>query len=154
MAEKISRTTVNEAEEVDLELKRLQIIELREQIQSREERRDRLKQSREKASIDFKKSQEEQTYRQRICKHRKGGRDNRFASGSDANHSIITNVYPTGEICILCTRCGKEVWRPKYSLKKENPKLYEEQMAEFRKWADMPTDNTPSGSKIFEINAA
>ena len=149
-----TRTTVSEAEEIELEYKRLQIDAIKEQIQEREDRKARILAKRQRAMSDFKKSEQERLRRQSVCKHRKGGRDNKFANGSDANYSIVTNTYPTGEICISCTRCGKEVWRPKRELKKTDPKLYAEQMAEFKKWAEFPTDNTPSGSKVFEITPA
>lgn len=145
------RTTVNEAEEIELEYKRLQIEMLRGQIKDRDEVKARIQANRQRQIEDFTKAEKERLHRQRVCKHRKGGRDNKFANGNDQNYSIVTNTYPTGTICIMCTRCGKEVWKPEAKLKKEDPKRYEEMMAEFKVWANFPTDNTPSGSKIFEI---
>jgi deferrochelatase/peroxidase EfeB len=145
------RTTVSEAEEIELEWKRLQSDIFREQIQERNDRKARSKANRDQQTADFKKSLAERAHRQRICKHRKGGRDNKFANGNDANYSIVTNTYPAGDICIMCSRCGKEVWKPKLELRKTNPELFKSMMAEFKQWADYPTDNTPSGSKIFEI---
>lgn len=148
------RTTVSEAEEIELELKRLQIDQMREQIRDRNERKEQFVEKRRRLAADLKKDEQERLRRQRVCKHRKGGRDNRFSNGSDNNYSVFTNTYPTGAICISCTRCGKEVWKPDAKLKKANPELYAEMLAEFKKWAEFPTDNTPSGSKIFEISAA
>lgn len=148
------RSTVSEAEEIELEFKRLQNEIMREQIQTRNDLKARLTANRAKQMSDFKKNELETMRRQRVCKHRKGGRDNQFARGNDANYSIITNTYPTGRICISCTRCGKEVWKPELKLKKEDPELYKTMMAEFKTWSEYPTDNTPSGSKIFEITAA
>jgi hypothetical protein len=46
------------------------------------------------------------------------------------------------------------VWKPEPSLKKTDPEAYAEQLAKFRLYAGYPTDNTPSGSKVFEITAA
>jgi len=148
------RTSVSDADEVELEFKRLQIEIMREQITDRNNRKDRAKEMREKAAADMVRAQQEREHRQRVCKHRKGGRDNRFANGNDANYSVITNTYPTGQICLMCTRCGTEVWKPELALKKTDPKKYAEMMAKFKEWSSFPTDNTPSGSKIFEISAA
>lgn len=145
------RTSVSEAEEIELEFKRLQIAMMRDQIDNMNEKKNRSAEQRERSIIEFKKGQQIIARQQQRCQHRKGGRDNRFANGNDQNYSVITNTYPCGEICVSCTRCGKEVWRPDKKLKKTDPELYATMMAEFRTWSNYPTDNTPSGSKIFEL---
>lgn len=150
----IKRTSVSEAEEIELEYKRLQVEQMREQLQDRKNRTDRIREMRENAARDMRKAQQEREHRQRVCKHRKGGRDNRFANGNDQNYSVVTNTYPTGQIAVMCTRCGKEVWKPEIALKKTDPAKYKAMMEEFRTWVNYPTDNTPSGSKVFEIVAA
>jgi 2',3'-cyclic-nucleotide 2'-phosphodiesterase (5'-nucleotidase family) len=152
MAEK--RTTLSEFEEVELELKKLQVEHLRNEIGERNDRKARAERNRAQQLADYNKGQQEQARKQRVCKHRKGGKNNNFANGSDSNYSLITNTYPTGRICISCTRCGLEVWRPEAALKKSDPKAFAEQLTRFREFASYPTDNTPSGSKIFEITAA
>lgn len=146
-----TRTSATEAEEVELEFKRLQIEIMRSQIEKQNDLKDRNQKSRERQLIEFKKAQQVMAQRQRVCQHRKGGKDNRFAKGNDANYSVITNTYPCGEICVSCTRCGTEVWKPDRKLKKTDPELYATMLAKFREWSNYPTDNTPSGSKIFEI---
>ena len=145
------RTTVSEAEEVELEFKRLQIEIMREQIAASNDRKDRSARARERQVIEFKKAQAAMQARQRVCQHRKGGKDNRFAKGNDSNYSVITNTYPCGEICVMCTRCGMEVWKPDKKLKASDPELYRTMLVKFREWSNFPTDNTPSGTKIFEI---
>lgn len=141
----------DEAEQIELEWKKLQVEELRGKLQARRDEIARLERLRTKQVADFKRGQAELLRRQAICKHRKGGRDNRFANGNDNNASVITNTYPTGETVMMCTRCFKEVRRPDPKLRKQDPKLYEAQFAEWRLWQAMPTDNSPSGGKIFEI---
>jgi len=145
------RTTVEEAEEIELEFKRLQIEIMRGQIATANDLKERNAANRERQVIEFKKAQATIAQRQRVCQHRKGGKDNRFAKGNDANYSVITNTYPCGEICISCTRCGLEVWKPDKKLKAKDPELYASMLAKFREWSNFPTDNTPSGTKIFEI---
>lgn len=147
----MARTTVTEAEEIELEFKRLQIEDLRERIQARNEQRKRLEELRKTQIEDFNKAQEMIAARQRVCKHRKGGKDNKFASGNDNNYSIIRNTYPTGQTVIMCTRCFKEVARPDPRMRKKDPTAYAKQLEEWKLWDSYPTDNSPSGGKIFEI---
>ncbi|HET6220182.1 MAG TPA: hypothetical protein VFE27_24350 [Acidobacteriaceae bacterium] len=142
---------LSELEAVELEYKRMQIEHMREEMAVRKDKRDRLEHDRARQVQDFEKSEGERLRRQSVCKHRKGGRDNKFAKGTDANYSININTYPNGDMCISCTRCGKEVWKPKAALRKTDRALYSAMWAEWQKWLDYPTDNSPSGSKIFEV---
>lgn len=147
----MAKTTAEQAQEIELEFKRLQVEQMREQMGERAEKKERLKRDRERQADDFKKAERDRLHRQTICKHRKGGRDNKFAKGNDANYSINVNTYPDGRMVVFCTRCGKEVEKPSPKLKKTDPKLYAQMWAEWQKWLDYPTDNSPSGSKIFEV---
>jgi hypothetical protein len=54
----------------------------------------------------------------------------------------------------MCTRCGKEVERPALGLRKSDADLYAKMREEWNRWNEFPTDNSPSGGKIFEIVAA
>lgn len=145
---------LTEWEEIELEWKKLQIIELREKIQARQELRDRAIQNAKRNLEDYEKAQAVLEHRQRVCKHRKGGRNNQFARGDSPQYSIIRNTYPTGEEVIMCTRCYKEVHKPHPRLRKKDPIAYEKAFKLWREWDDLPTDNSPSGGKIFEIVAA
>jgi len=142
---------LNTAEEVELEFRRLQVRKMQREMQAEEEQEARQNAERLRRLDDFQRNERMRQRQQEICKHRKGGRDNKFAKGTDANYSINVNTYPTGEMCISCTRCGKEVWKPKPELKKSDPKLYAQMWAEWQKWMEYPTDNSPSGSKIYEV---
>jgi hypothetical protein len=51
----------------------------------------------------------------------------------------------------MCTRCFKTVRKPDPKLRKTDPKLYQAQQDEWKEWDRLPTDNSPSGGKIFEI---
>ena len=146
MPEKLTR-----GEEIELRWKELQIEQMEDQMNTRREFKARLAADRQRQYEDFKKSEAVRAHRQRICKHRKGGRDNKFWNGNSQDYSINKNTYPTGDEVIFCTRCGKEVRKPDRALKKTDPKLYATQWEEWKLWMSYPTDNTPSGSKIFEV---
>jgi len=151
MPPKTESSTLSRAEAIELRFKELQIEEMEEASRARQERKDRAKADRERQYQDFQKAEQVRKHRQLICKHRKGGRNNMFWNGNSNDYSINKNIYPTGREVIMCTRCGKEVEKPDRELKKTNPELFASMMREWREWSALPTDNTPSGSKIFEI---
>ncbi len=140
-----------DADQVEIEFKRMQIQVMREQMEERQQRKERLQADRERNMRDFKASQRDLDHRQRVCKHRKGGRNNNFAKGNSADYSVVQNTYPNGSQGVMCTRCGKEVRKPDVELKQKDPKAYAEAWALWVEWSGFPTDNSPSGSKIFEI---
>jgi hypothetical protein len=143
--------TASEAEQIELRYKQLQIEELEERIADRRDQKERMAAHRERQVADFKKGEAERLRRQAICRHRKGGKDNRFAQGNAQNYSVNMNTYPTGRMVIFCTRCGKEVEKPDLKLRKTDPEKYKTMAAEWNEWSRYPTDNQPSGGKIFEI---
>ena len=150
-AGKKKQQQLSEAEQIELDFKRLQVETMREELEERREKRARLAADRQRQYADFQRAEQERLRRQSVCKHRKGGRNNQFAKGSDANYSVNLNTYPDGRMVITCTRCGKEVEKPNPKLRKSDPKLYERMWAEWQQWLNFPTDNSPSGSKIFEV---
>jgi hypothetical protein len=145
------KNDLTEFEQIETEWKRLQVLELRERLQTREDERARLKNLRDKQVRDFEKAQATIQARQRVCKHRKGGRDNRFSNGNDNNYCVIRNTYPNGDVVIMCSRCFMEVRRPDPRERKKDPEGYKERLALWKEWDAFPTDNTPSGGKIFEV---
>jgi len=142
------------AEEIELKWKLMQIEEMEDRMKQREELKQRRAEDRRRQYEDFRKNEELIARRQAGCKHRKGGRDNRFWNGNSQDYSINKNTYPTGEEAIFCTRCQKTIWKPNKKLRQTDPKLYASMMEEWKIWSSYPTDNTPSGSKIFEVEDA
>lgn len=138
-------------EGVEAAFKRMQVMTMIEQMQERNARKNQLAADRARTYSDYLQSQKDISHRQRVCQHRKGGKNNLFAKGNAADYSVIQNTYPEGTIAIQCTRCGKEVKKPLRLLRLTDPKEYAAQWEEWVKWSNFPTDNTPSGSKIFEI---
>lgn len=89
---------------------------------------------------------------QAACKHRKGGKDMQgILNGHDAYYSVIHHTYPAGHTNVMCTRCSKEWQQPDTKLRYTNPQLFNKQFEEW-KWAmELPTDNEPSGTQLFQI---
>lgn len=143
--------SASEADAIELRWKELQISEFEDRLQERKERKERMAATRRKQAEDFNRAQAATVRLQARCKHRKGGKDNHFADGNANNYSINRNTYPTGREVIMCTRCGKEVEKPDRALKKTDPERYALMVAEWNEWSRFPTDNSPSGGKIFEV---
>jgi hypothetical protein len=145
------RSTITDAEAIELRWKELQIAEIEERLAERKDHKDRMAATRRKQGEDYKKALAERARLQARCKHRKGGKNNNFANGNANDYSINRNTYPTGREVIMCTRCGKEVEKPDSALRKTDPDRYQAMVAEWNEWSRFPTDNSPSGGKIFEV---
>ena len=140
-------------DDIELRWKALQIEEMEERMEQRRDAKERAAADRKRQLEDFQKNEAIRKRRQALCKHRKGGRNNQFWNGNSNDYSVIDNTYPTGDRAIMCTRCGKEVRKPDRALRKTNPELYMKQWEEWKTWSSFPTDNSPSGSQIFELVA-
>jgi hypothetical protein len=144
------KSVTEELERVRLEREELELEDLRERVLAHRERKQRLATERARSVEEYQKNLVILKNRQARCRHRKGGKDNKFADGNSQNYSIITNTYPTGRMVISCTRCWKEVERPDPRTRKTDPD-YAAKLAEWTEWSRYPTDNTPSGNKTHEI---
>lgn len=145
------KMTTEDADDIELRWKLAQAQEIEERLAERQQKKDQLVELRARQAEDFKKAQAELARKQRVCRHRKGGKNNQFANGNDNNYSVIRNIYPLGREVIMCTRCHKEVERPAPALRKADPEKYKLMLDEWNEWSRFPTDNSPSGGKVFEV---
>lgn len=147
---------LTEFERVQMEYQKELILEMRSKRAQAEELRETLKQQRIKAVADMERDRQARARRQAICQHKKGGRNNNFAKGNSADHSINLNTYPDGTKVLFCTRCFAERVMPSKRLRKENRRQYNEMLERWNEWAKLSTDNSPSGGQIFmlEVDAA
>ena len=87
------------------------------------------------------------------CQHRKGGKGTaQIYSGNDPNYAVITHTYSHGPTMVTCQRCNKTVGPPDPLPKKATPEeraKYRADLAEHRRWLNLPTDNEPSGTVLF-----
>lgn len=145
---------ISEAEQVELDYKRMMTADLRAKMQERDNRFEQLLHEARQRNKDYEAGEKQRRRRRTICKHRKGGRNNNFARGNGNDFSIVINTYSDGRVGALCTRCQSEWWKPTKSLYRTNRKLYYEQQKSWQEIEDMPTDNSPSGSQIYLIETA
>lgn len=141
-----------ESAAIDLEMKRVTLELNKEKLQELHDARERRRMKMAKQEQDLRENQRIKDARQRNCKHKKGGRNKEgFAKGNSANYAVIQHTYPAGETIVLCQRCDKEWRMPAIQLKATDPAAYERQLREYRIALEWPTDNEPSGTRLFLI---
>jgi hypothetical protein len=113
---------------------------------------------RKSVELSLRSERERDENRHASCWHRKGGNGvENLYRGNDNNYAVVKHILPTGEVLIVCQRCGCEWMPPDRALiakgaTAEDRKLYALEMAEYRKAIAFPTDNSTSGSQIFLIS--
>lgn len=142
-----------ESAKVDLEIKRLSLELQQEQLQQLRDTKAARRLKLQKAEEDLAENVRQQEMREQNCKHRKGGRNKEgLNKGNSPNYAVIQNTFPNGEVRVICQRCGKAWEQPSLDLKAEKPTLYNQQLRDYQRALEFPTDNEPSGTQIFLIN--
>jgi len=135
------------------ELESLQLEEAREAAQGRKELRLSREQKIKAIELSLKRDRANMERIQAACLHRKGGKGTaQIYMGNDANYAVITHTLSHGPTIVVCQRCGKK-WEPPEDLPKkatpEQKAKYREELTEYRRALNLPTDNEPSGTVLF-----
>lgn len=138
--------------EVDLEMKRLNLELMQEQVQAMHQKKETRRQQLQKQQEDLEANDRIKAAREANCKHKKGGRNKEgLDRGNSSDYAVIQNTYPWGAVQVMCQRCGATWDNPPIELKATDPEKYFEQLRKYRIALDWPTDNEPSGTQIFLI---
>jgi hypothetical protein len=141
-----------ESARIDLEMKRVTLELNRESLQTLKDSQERRLMKLRKQERDLAENLRIKEARQKACKHKKGGRNKEgFAKGNSANYAVIQHTYPAGDVVVLCQRCDKTWEMPLPALRISDPDLYQRQLREYRMALEWPTDNEPSGTRLFLI---
>ena len=137
------------------ELADLQLQEAREAAETRSINRVQKVQRIAALERSLKRDRQHQKRIQESCAHRKGGKGtSQIYMGNDANYAVITHTLSHGPTIVICQRCWK-VWEPPAPLPKkataEMKAQYREDLAEYRRARNLPTDNEPSGTVLFSF---
>jgi hypothetical protein len=166
---KVSATPAAEKmtiEQLEIEERKYRLQLLKEQVAKIQTEKDTNARNRKAQADTEERNRKNVAMDQARCKHKKGGRDvSGIFDGNSENYAVMKHTEPWGETYIKCQRCGKEVRDPFFMMrklnpekviafKKKNPARYLRAMKEYRRWASLPTDNSPSGSQIFNIQRA
>lgn len=148
---------LTELEELELEETRLRVEDLRNRVETERARRNQIIRNHKQQQEAIEQKMRQIMAEQKICKHKKGGKNlEGVLNGSDSQYSVINHTYPWGEQSVTCTRCGKDWREPAKELKATNPAAYKQAYQEWIEALNFPTDNEPSGTRLFVItnNAA
>lgn len=128
--DQVKKLTKEEAEELAFqqELKAIQLEEAKirlevakaqaQEFREKEENKKRVSAIRVEA---VKREQEENERRQKVCKHKTGGKGKAGFVNGDGTHgyTVLPCVLPTGELYLTCTRCQREWHHPAWTVKME-----------------------------------
>lgn len=136
------------------ELEDLQLQEARAQAEQRKMVRDQRASRMQAIERSLKRDRENQERIQAGCKHLKGGKgsQNIYNGNDNSTYAVVTHTLAHGPTIVVCQRCGK-IWEPPARLtKKATPEQrakYREDLTEYRRALNFPTDNEPSGTVLF-----
>ena len=151
MPEKMDREKIeNEMQDLQLEKMREDVTALRNNKRQRTIRMEGLQKS-------LRDNNARQKLIQSRCAHRKGGKGIQMLfQGNDANFAVVKFTLCHGPTIVVCQRCIR-VWEPpdrkliKRGAPPEDRALYKRQAEEYQWAMNLPTDNEPGGTKLFEI---
>ena len=162
--EKVTAVNQPDAQEIELELKKLEIMErklnlrdLEERLAERELKREAKGSKAKSNARDIADADIQQARREAGCNHRKGGEgyEGYLGQGTDAaDHAIHRHRMPNGDIWIRCLRCAKTWKPPVLSLFTDKAGVidkpgYAQAMDEYRAGLMLPTRNKMSESVLY-----
>lgn len=143
---------------VTAQLEQLQLEETQERVDlSRATRKARIART-QQMQATIERSDAIRRAQQEACWHKKGGKGvSMLSQGNDANFAVIKHQLCHGPIIVVCQRCTK-VWEPpvkpaRGASEKERTK-YREDLTEYNRALNLPTDNEQSGTQIFVLTAS
>jgi hypothetical protein len=146
---------LEESAAIDLEMKRVQLELQKEQLAEINQKKEARRLKLEQQQRDMKENARQEQARFDNCKHKKGGRNRSgLDRGTDSNYAIVRQTMPTGELVIMCQRCGCTWEKPTVALKRSDPDAYADQLRKFRIACEWPTDNEDMGMQIFLVQRA
>jgi hypothetical protein len=135
-----------EEREMDLEIKREKVAEIRA-------RRQALRDQARAKALSTAQFLAQREAAQKVCNHRKGGRGPDSVmrgQGDSAMYAVVKHMLPIGRPMVLCQRCGKE-WHPEFRIAGE---VVQQATPGYEDAINFPTDNTSSGASIFLFDKA
>lgn len=155
MADKAAEKTALQAEReaVDLELAQLQLEDLREKA----EQRRAIRAQKARNQIAYQSSLDENNLVQKLmqdgCSHRKGGKNlEGMLNGQSGYYAVVKHTLPLGEQMVVCQRCTK-VWERPIKADFKTAAEYKVALEEYKRAINFPTDNEPSGTRMFVLTA-
>jgi hypothetical protein len=140
------------------QLEQLQLEETQERVDAaRAERKARINRNRQMA-LTILRTDAIRKAQQDACWHKKGGKGvSMLSQGNDHNYAVIKHQLCHGPIIVVCQRCTK-LWepplKPARGASAEDKAKYREDLAEYNRALNLPTDNEQSGTQLFVLTAS
>jgi hypothetical protein len=146
MANEKKVSVSEELEALELEERRFRVRQLRSQESARHMRQQTTEQTLRSEAILRRQTEDG-------CAHRKGGKGQEmWFQGNDQNYAVVKHVLSHGPMIVVCQRCPK-VWKEPPPLKRGATPAeraeHKRQHDEFVWAANLPTDNTTSGTALY-----
>ncbi len=156
-----------ELRRLEVESKRLEILEkkaniedINERLAERQLKRENIRQKAYTNGKTLRDIAAREAQIQKRCNHRKGGNGIAgitLGQGDNPQHAVIKHTMLTGDMWIRCQRCGK-TWKPPIKSdylpgglrEKEGIEGYTIEFAEYQAAKNFQTNNTPSSSQQFQ----
>lgn len=140
-----------EEQELELQLKRLHVTELREQIAERELKRETIRMRARTNGATINQITREANAVQARCNHHKGGEGAHGVvggQGTDQQYAVIKHTMANKDMWVICLRCGKH-WKPPLRSTFDSEQAYISAYAEYKAACQFMTNNKPSSSTLF-----
>lgn len=154
-------TMEEELKALELEAKRLEVLEkkanledLNERLAERQLRRDNIRQTSVTNGETLKANAAEKQKVQKRCNHRKGGNGAAGVvggQGDSLDFAVIKHVMLNSDTWIRCQRCGKS-WKPPVRNMFASDELYLAAVADYETAKNFPTKNSTSSSYQFRFS--
>lgn len=156
-----------ELKELEVQAARLSILEkeanlqdVKERLAEREMQRENKRQRSYINGQTLKQNNNVDRARQKVCTHRKGGKDIQSyvnGKGNDQYFAIVQHMFCNGDIWVTCQRCHATWMPPARSTFTDakgefDQKGYDAAQKEYETVLEWPTDNSPSGSYVFKFS--
>lgn len=147
--------------QLELESKRLEVLEkkanledLNERLAERQLKREAIKATSVTNGATLKALAEEDQKVQKRCNHRKGGNGASGiigGQGDSLDYAVIKHTMLNSDMWVRCQRCGK-TWKPPVRNMYASDELYLAAVADYETAKHFPTKNSPSSSYQFRFS--
>jgi len=158
---KAKLSTKDELGALEVELKKLEVLEkqanlqdITERLAERELKRETKKQRSLTNGQTLKQLENGYEATQKRCNHRKGGDGANgviLGRGQDDQYAVLKHVFANGDTWVRCLRCAK-TWKPPVHESYKSEELYLKAIAEYETALNFPTRNHTSGSIQFRFS--
>ena len=150
-----------EIKRVDLETKKLEMLErqanlqdIKERLDERELKRETKRQRSLTNGATLSQLAHENEAAQKRCNHRKGGNGAAgviAGQGDDSNYAVLKHTFANGDMWVRCLRCGK-TWKPPVRDQYKTEEAYLAAVAQYEAAINFQTRNVPSGAVQFRFS--